>query len=134
VQESVRKIAIANPDHAPYGRAAVSAMQRAGIYDKVKDRLVLGENISQTAEFAHSGAAQIGIIALSLAISDTMRQAGSYWEIPQDLYPQLQQEAVVLRHARDSGNLSAAQSFMKALQSAKSRAILDRYGFTAARP
>jgi len=134
VQPSVRKISIANPDHAPYGRAAVAAMRSAGLYERLKDRFVMGENISQAAEFAHSGAAQVGIIALSLVLSDAMRGEGKYWEVPSNTYPAMEQSAVILRHARDTSNLDAAQSFMKALKSAQSRAILDRYGFTAARP
>jgi len=131
---SVRKISIANPDHAPYGRAAVAAIQHSGIYDRVKDRFVLGENISQAAEFVHSGAAQIGVIALSLALSDPMRGAGKYWEVPLDFYPRLEQTGVILRRARDSGNLQAAQAFVRALQSSRAREILNRYGFTDAQP
>ena len=134
LQSSIRKIAIANPTHAPYGRAAVAALQRAGIYDRVKDKLVLGENISQTAEFVQSGAAQAGVIALSLAVSAPMRESGKYWEIPRDTYPVVEQSAVILRHARASGNLEAAQAFMRTLKSPQVRAILDRYGFMAARP
>jgi molybdate transport system substrate-binding protein len=134
LQPSVRKLSIANPDHAPYGRAAVAAMQRAGVYDRVKDKLVLGENISQAAEFVQSGAAQVGIIALSLALSDPMREKGKYWEVPKDTYPMMEQAGVILRHARETGNLDAARSFMRALHSPQSRVILDRYGFTAAQP
>src|SRR5204863_5507685 len=110
------------------------AMQQAGIYDRVKDKLVMGENISQAAEFVQSGAAQAGILALSLAIAAPMRDTGKYWEIPQNTYPVMEQSAVILRRARDSGNLEAAQSFMRTLKSPQSRAILDRYGFMAAQP
>jgi len=134
IQPSVRKISIANPDHAPYGRAAVAALKQAGVYDRVKDRIVLGENISQAAEFAQSGAVQVGIIALSLALSDAMRARGKYWEIPRESYPAMEQAAVILGHARIAGNMDAAKSFLRALESSKSRAIFDRYGFTAARP
>jgi molybdate transport system substrate-binding protein len=134
LQPSIRKISIANPEHAPYGRAAVSAMQRAGVYDRVKNSLVLGENISQAAEFVSSGAAQAGILALSLALSDPMRGKGKYWEVPTNTYPLMEQAGIILRHARESGNLEAARSFMRALQSPQSHEILKRYGFTAARP
>jgi molybdate transport system substrate-binding protein len=134
LQNSIRKISIANPDHAPYGRAAVASMQRAGLYDRVKDKLVLGENISQAAEFVQSGAAQAGILALSLAISAPMRDTGKYWEIPLNTYPVMEQSAVILRRARDTGNLEAAQSFMRTLKAPPARAILDRYGFMAAQP
>src|SRR5262249_51768167 len=69
----VQKIAIANPQHAPYGRAAVAAMQNAKLYDEVKSKLVFGENISQAAQFVQSGSAQAGILALSLAMSPAMK-------------------------------------------------------------
>jgi len=134
LQPSIRKISIANPKHAPYGQAAVSAMQTAGVYERVKNNLVLGENISQAAEFVGSGSAQVGILALSLALSDPMRGKGKYWEVPTGLYPVMKQAGIILRHARESGNLDAARSFMRALQSSQSRAVLERYGFTAARP
>ena len=73
---SVKKIAIANPQHAPYGQAAVAALQQENVYDKLKDKFVLGENISQTASFVVSGAADAGIIALSLVLSPNMRDKG----------------------------------------------------------
>jgi len=134
LQPTVRKISIANPEHAPYGRAAVAAMQRAGLYNRVKSNLVLGENISQAAEFVGSGAAQVGVLALSLALSDPMRGKGKYWEVPTSSYPVMEQAGVILRHARETGKLEEARQFMRALQSARSRAILNRYGFTDARP
>ena len=81
LDERVKKIAIANPEHAPYGRAAVAAMQKAGIYDQVKSKLVFGENISQAAQFVESGNAQAGILALSLAVSGAMKD-GKRWDIP----------------------------------------------------
>src|ERR1700731_199974 len=90
LDQRVKKIAIANPDHAPYGRAAMAALKTAGIYERVKDKLVYGENISQAAEFVQSGNAQAGIVALSLALSPTMRN-GSRWEIPVDSYPPIKQ-------------------------------------------
>ena len=79
----VSKIAIANPEHAPYGRAAVAALQKAGIYEQVKPKLVYGENISQAAQFVQSGSAQVGLVALSLAISPAM-QGGDRWLVPAD--------------------------------------------------
>src|SRR5262252_8335336 len=88
---SVRKIAIANPQHAPYGQAAVAALQKEGLYDKVAGRLVLGENISQTASFVVSGAADAAIVALSLAVSPNMKDKGRYVEIPAGDYPPLEQ-------------------------------------------
>ena len=92
---SVHKIAIANPLHAPYGRAAEQALRSAGIYDAVKDRLVLGENISQAAQFAESGNADAGILALSLAQSPPLKDEGRYWNFPEQSYTPIQQGAVV---------------------------------------
>ena len=84
LDSSVKKIAIANPLHAPYGQAAVSAMQKEGVYDKAKGKFVLGENISQTASFIVSGSADVGIVALSLALYPNMKDKGRYSEIPAD--------------------------------------------------
>jgi molybdate transport system substrate-binding protein len=130
LQPQVRRIAIANPDHAPYGRAAVSAMEKAAVYNAVKDKLVLGENISQAAQFVQSGAADVGILALSLAVSDTMKAQGKYAEIPLDAYPRMDQGAVILKQARSAGHLAAAQQFLDALRDAPGRDVLQRYGFS----
>jgi molybdate transport system substrate-binding protein len=123
---SVQKIAIANPDHAPYGRAAVAAMQKAGIYEKVKAKLVLGENISQAAQFVQSGNAQAGIVAMSLALSPGM-QDGKRWEIPAEMYPPIEQGAIVLKSAK---NEAAARAFLDLVKSDAGRATLAKYGFT----
>lgn len=122
---NVRKIAIANPEHAPYGRAALAALQKAGIYESVKNKLVYGENISQAAQFVQSGNAQAGIVALSLAISPAMRD-GNRWEIPADMHPALEQGAVVLKSAT---NKEAARAFLEFVKSTDGRAILAKYGF-----
>src|SRR5436309_5658298 len=98
---SVKKIAIANPKHAPYGRAAVAVMEHFKVYEAVKDKLVLGDNISQTAQFVQTGAADIGIIALSLAVAPAMKEIGAYWEVPLDAYPRLEQGTVILKAAKD---------------------------------
>lgn len=96
-EQGIKKIAIANPKHAPYGRAAVSAMEHFSIYQQVRDRLVLGENISQAAQFVESGACDVGIIALSLALAPTMKAKGTYWEVPADAHPALDQGGVILK-------------------------------------
>jgi molybdate transport system substrate-binding protein len=124
----VQKIAIANPEHAPYGRAAVAALDRAGLYDRVKTKLVLGENISQAAQFVQSGSAQAGLIALSLALSPTM-VSGKRWELPADQQSPLEQ-AVVLLSA--STNKKAAVDFLAFLKTPKARATFERYGFLPA--
>lgn len=122
----VTRIAIANPEHAPYGRAAVAALQKAGLYDEVKAKLVYGENISQAAQFVESGSTQIGILALSLTYADSMK-SGERWEIPQDLYPPLEQAAVIVH---DSTNKSAARAFLDYVKSPEGKEILAKYGFT----
>ena len=123
---SVKKIAIANPKHAPYGRAAAAAMEHFKVYDAVRDKFVLGENISQTAQFIHTGGADIGIIALSLAVAPAMRETGTYWEVPLEAYPRLEQGTVVLKTAKDP---KAAQAFLDYLKSPEGAAVLKRYGF-----
>lgn len=123
---SVKKIAIANPKHAPYGRAAVSAMDYFKLHERVKDKLVLGENISQTAQFIESGASDVGIIALSLALAPAMKANGKYWEIPADAHPPLEQGAVILKK---SSNQDRAKSFLEFLQGEEGKAIMKRYGF-----
>jgi molybdate transport system substrate-binding protein len=112
--------------HAPYGRAAVAAMQHAKIYDRVKDKLVLGENISQAAQFVESGAADIGIIALSLALATTMKEAGRYWEVPLNAYPSLEQGAILLKNGK---NPEGARAFLVFLQGTEGQTIMHRYGF-----
>jgi molybdate transport system substrate-binding protein len=121
----VQKIAIANPEHAPYGRAAVAAMQKAGVYEQVKTKLVYGENISQAAQFVQSGSAQAGIVALSLAISPAMKN-GKSWVIPAEMHPPIEQAAIILLAAQ---NKSGATAFLAFVASAKGREILARFEF-----
>ncbi len=123
---SVKKIAIANPLHAPYGRVAEAAMRNLGVYRQVKTRLVFGENISQTVQFVLSRAADIGIIALSLALAPPMRNQGRYWEIPLDAYPRMDQGGVILHWAKDR---QAAAQLRDFVLGPEGRAILKRYGF-----
>ena len=122
---SVEKIAIANPEHAPYGRAAVAALQKARIYEQVKSKLVYGENISQAAQFVQSGNAQAGIVALSVAVSAAMRD-GKHWQIPAEMHPAIEQGAIVLKDAK---NKNAARAFLEFVKSAAGRATLTKYGF-----
>jgi len=130
VGPSVRKIAIANPKHAPYGRAAVAALEHFKLYDAVRDKLVLGENISQAAQFVESGASDAGIIALSLAMAPTMKSAGKYWEVPADAHPPIEQGAVILKR---STNQEKARDFLKFLQDSVGQEIMRRYGFVLPR-
>jgi molybdate transport system substrate-binding protein len=130
-EPTIKKIAIANPKHAPYGRAAVAAMEHAQVYDRAKDKLVLGENISQAAQFIESGAADVGIIALSLALAPPMQAAGHYWEIPADAYPPIEQGAVILMGGK---NQDSAKTFLSFIQGAEGQTIMTRYGFVLPSP
>jgi molybdate transport system substrate-binding protein len=126
----VRRIAIANPDHAPYGRAAVAALRHAQIYERVEGKLVRGENISQAAQFLQSGNADVGIIALSLALAPALRSAGTFVEIPQASYPAIEQAAVVLAGSKQK---AIAQEFVRFLKTPESVRILQTYGFAPPR-
>ena len=123
---AVARVAIANPEHAPYGRAAVAALRAAGLYDALEPKLVLGENVSQAAQFVASGNADAGIIALSLALGPPLVDAGRFVIVPLDAYPRIEQGAVVLSTARDP---DAARAFLELVLGADGRAILDRHGF-----
>ena len=123
---SVAKIAIANPAHAPYGHAAKSALENLKLYDQVRDKLVLGENISQTAQFVESGNAQIGILALSLTLAPTLKDKGTYWEIPADSYPPIEQAAIIPTAATDK---TLARTFLDYVRMPEAQAILHEYGF-----
>ena len=124
---AVRKVAIANPRHAPYGRAAEAALKHAGLYDAVAPKLVLGENVAQAAQFAQSGAADAGLIALSLALAPALTGAGRHAEIPATSHPTLEQGGVILKHAREPEAAARVRDF---LTSPAGRAILKRYGFS----
>ncbi len=126
LDRSVRKIAIANPLHAPYGRAAEAAMKNLGIHENVKDKLVYGENIIQTAQFVESGAADIGLISHSLAAAAPLRDKGRSWEVPADSYASLEQGGVILSWAQDRQMAGALRRF---ILSDAGREILHRYGF-----
>jgi molybdate transport system substrate-binding protein len=122
-----KRIAIANPKHAPYGRAAEAAMRSQGVYDAVQAKLVLGENIAQTAQFVQSGSADVGIIALALALAPAMKEQGRYWEVPLDAYPRMEQGGAITRSAQD---VELALAFRAFLLGAEGKALLERYGFT----
>jgi molybdate transport system substrate-binding protein len=122
----VRKIAIANPRHAPYGRAAEAAMKSMGVYEKVKDRLVIGDTVLQAAQFVESGGADIGIISRSHALAPSFRGNGRFWEVPLDAYPRRVQGGVILSSAQDRPAAEALRDFVLGEEG---RAILKRYGF-----
>jgi len=129
LQPAVKKIAVANPAHAPYGRAAVAALKAAGIYDKIMDKLIYGENVSQTAQFVASGNAQAGILALSLAVSPMMKSKGTYFVIPEDSYPRLDQVGVVLRSSKEK---EIAECFLDFMKTPDITVLMKEYGFDLA--
>ena len=117
---SIRHIAMANPAHAPYGRAAEAALRSMGLYDAVKDKLVYGENVSQALQYAQTGAAEIGIVSAALV------KGGRSWEVPQNFYPKLEQGGIIVKSSR---NAALAQEFRSFLLSEQGRSILKRHGF-----
>lgn len=120
----VRKFAIANPEHAPYGRRAEEALRHAGLWEAIKDKLVFGENVSQAAQFATSGATQGGIIAYSLALSPEVSKLGTYALIPDDWHEPLRQRMALIKGAGETARL-----FFAFMQGPSARAIMGRYGF-----
>ncbi len=127
LEPSVRKIAIANPKFAPYGRAAVAALQSLGLYDKVKERLVYGDNVAQAAQFAETGSAEVGIIGLAQALAPALREQGRFWKVPAEAYPRMDQGGLILTRARDRAAAETARDY---LRSERGQAILKRYGFS----
>ena len=128
LSSSIKKIAIANPTHAPYGKRAEEAMVYYKVWESVKDKLVYGENISQTAQFVTTGAADIGIVALSLALSPNMKkEGGKYFVIPETSHNPLEQGAVITRHGKEN---KLATSFMEFMKSETANSILIHFGFT----
>jgi len=124
---SVKKISIANPQHAPYGRAAVAALKHAGVYDRLADRFVMGENVSQAAQFVESGNAQVGFVALAHAVAPAMQGKGKYWVVPAEYYPPLAQGVVV---TTASQHKKEAAQFLEFFKTKEASDILRKYGFT----
>lgn len=123
---TVRRVAIANPDHAPYGRAAVAALRHEHVYDRVQSKLVRGENISQAAQFVQSGNADVGILALSLAMAPSLQSSGRFVEIPSSLYPPIEQAAVVVAASKQK---EAARQFVEFLKRPDTIRRLQSFGF-----
>jgi molybdate transport system substrate-binding protein len=122
----VKRIAIANPEHAPYGRAAVAALRHERLYERVRSKFVLGENISQAAQFVQSGSADVGVLALALALSPTLKSSGTYVEIPESWYPPIEQAAVVLTSSKQK---PLARQFIDYLKKPDTVRILQSFGF-----
>jgi molybdate transport system substrate-binding protein len=126
---TARRVAMANPAHAPYGRAAEAALRGAGVWDAVRSRLLLAENIAQAAQFVQSGAADAGLIARSLAVAAPMRGAGRFVEVPADAHPPLMQGGLVPAHAANRAGALAVRDY---LVGAAGRELLARNGFDVA--
>lgn len=124
--DDINHVAIANPKHAPYGMRAQDVLENLGLWGKVSPKLVFGENVAQAAQFVDVGAAQAGIIALSLALGPELSSKGSYTLIPETLHKPLEQGYVQLKRAANNG---AAKEFGDFVSSAKGRAILRAWGF-----
>ena len=122
----VTKFSIANPEHAPYGRATAQALQKLGLWNMVQPKLVLGENISQATQFVITGAAQAGITALSLALAQDVATQGKHVVLPASLHEPLRQRMVLTKNAGP-----AAMALYDYLQGDKAKAILRKYGFSA---
>jgi len=123
-RDRIEHFAIANPEHAPYGRAAQQALQHVGLWEAMRAKLVLGENISQATQFVTSGAAQAGISALSLALAPQVAKAARHVVLPAELHQPLRQRMVLLRSAPPQ-----AIGFFRFLQTEAARSVLQRYGF-----
>lgn len=120
----LKKFAIANPEHAPYGKRAEEALKHAGLWERIRGRLVLGENVAQTAQFATSGSTQGGIIAYSLASAPAVAKLGEFALIPHAWHAPLKQRMVLIKGAGET-----AQTFYRYLQQPAARSIMKRYGF-----
>lgn len=123
---AIKRIAIANPKHAPYGKRAVEALKQSGLWDKLEPKLVYGENIAHTAQFVQSGNAQVGIIALALALSPELARKGGYWLIPDELHAPLEQGFIITKRAEKN---ELAQQFATYMSSKPARQVMTRYGF-----
>src|ERR1035437_9613342 len=124
---SIKKIAIANPETAPYGERAVELLKSQKLYDGLKSRIVLGENISQTAQFAFTGNAEIGFIALSLALAPDMAGKGDFYVVPQSLYKPIEQACILIK--TPVLNTEAAK-FRKFVLSPATKAIWEKWGYS----
>jgi molybdate transport system substrate-binding protein len=127
VDARVRFVAIANPEHAPYGRAAVEVLRSAGLSAQVQPKLVLGENISQALQMAQTGNADVGIVAFSLAIAPAVQASGRYWLIPAYLHHPIRQAVGVVAGSRQQ---EVARAFVAFVNGPAGRAVMRRYGFT----
>ena len=122
----VRHIAIANPELAPYGVAAREVLQKLGLWESLRSRLVIGQNIGQTHSMVATGNAQLGFVALSAVLSPRSAAQGSRWDVPQELFSPIRQDAVLLRPGAEN---EAARAFLPFLKSTEARQVIERFGY-----
>lgn len=127
--DKIKKIAIPNPKTAPYGEAAVQALQAQKRYEQTEKKLVYGESIAQTAQYITTGSAEAGFNALSIVLSPEMKGKGQYIIVDSSLYKPIQQAAILLKHSEDSPKKESSEQFYKFLYSRKARAIFKKYGY-----
>ncbi|MBH0193470.1 MAG: molybdate ABC transporter substrate-binding protein [Nitrospira sp.] len=120
-------LAMANPKTAPYGAAAMQAMQRLGVWETLQPRIVMGENLGQTMGFIESGNAELGFLALSQALDPKLKHMGARWDVPAHLHDPITQDAIVLANGKDN---PAAKSLLEFIRSPQARAIIERYGYS----
>lgn len=123
---AVQKLAMANADTAPFGRAAKQTLQRLGVWEEARPKIVLGENISQASQFVETGNADAGFVALSIVVSPKLRDKGQWVEVPNTLYDPLEQCAIITEHGAGS---AAAARYLTFLRSAAARKILEEFGY-----
>ncbi|WP_448583723.1 molybdate ABC transporter substrate-binding protein [Thermocrinis sp.] len=124
--QRVKRIAIANWEHAPYGRIAKQVLERYGVFEKLKSKLVLGENIAQTASYVYSGSADVGLIALSLALAPNMKEIGNFWAIPEDKHDLILQGYGITKAGE---GYQSVKRFYQFVQTPQARKIFIKYGF-----
>ncbi len=128
---AITRIAIANPEHAPYGKAAQAALEKLGLWQDVQKKIVLGENISQAAQYVETGNADAGLVAWSLLRVPKMQGKGKSWLLPLDAFPRLQQAAVLTTRGANS---VLAKQYMEFLRTEEAKTIFEQYGFTMPKP
>jgi molybdate transport system substrate-binding protein len=121
----VKRIAIANPEVAPFGRATEAALRAAGVLDAVKEKLVLGASVAQAAQFATTGAADVSFLPYSLTFGRELA-GGKVYFVPEQLYPRIEQSGIVLANAKEP---ALARAFLAFLTGEKGRAVLERFGY-----
>jgi len=126
IDPGIKRIAIANPKHAPYGMRAVEALKQSGLWDKLEPKLVYGDNIAHTAQFVQTGNAQVGIIALALALNPALANKGGYWLIPDELHAPLEQGFIITKRAEKN---RLAKQFAAHIKSKHAREVMTKYGF-----